>query len=44
MNLDNMKLPPIYTREGKPCYMDPIRKKLIPVTPEETVRQKMIAC
>jgi hypothetical protein len=35
-------LPPIYKRCGRDCYLDPIRKKLIYITPEETVRQKMI--
>lgn len=38
-----MKLPPIYKRNGKNCYLDPIRKKLIYITPEETVRQKVVA-
>ena len=33
----------IYIRKGKECYLDPIRKKLIYVTPEETVRQDMIS-
>ncbi len=37
------KLPPIYKRNGKECYLDPIRKKLIYITPEETVRQKIIS-
>lgn len=36
-------LPPIYMRNGKECYLDPIRKKLIYITPEETVRQKVIS-
>jgi len=38
-----MKLPPIYKRNGKECYLDPIRKKLIYITPEETVRQRVIS-
>lgn len=41
-NSDYNKLPEIYVRSGKECYFDPIRKKLIYVTPEETVRQKCI--
>ena len=36
------KLPPIYKRNGRECYLDPIRKKLIYITPEETVRQSVI--
>lgn len=28
-------------REGKKCYFDTYRKKLIEITPEETVRQKI---
>lgn len=43
MNLNNMKLPPIYKRDNKECYLDPIRKKLIYITPEETVRQELIS-
>ena len=39
---DNL-LPAVYKRDGKECYLDPIRKKLILVTPEETVRQKWIS-
>lgn len=30
-----LKLPPIYHRNGKDCYLDPIRQKLIYITPEE---------
>lgn len=36
------KLPEVYMRNGKECYLDPIRKKLIYITPEETVRQEVI--
>ena len=36
------KLPKVYKRNGKECYLDPIREKLIYITPEETVRQKVI--
>lgn len=35
------KLPEIYKRDGKKCYLDPIRKRLILITPEETVPSKM---
>ena len=41
--ISKMKLPPIYRRNGKECYLDPIRQKLIYITPEETVRQQVIA-
>ena len=43
MNSDCYILPPTYSRQGKECYLDPIRKKLIYITPEETVRQKVIS-
>ena len=43
INLTDYSLPPQYTRNGKPCFLDPIREKLIPVTPEEQVRQKVVA-
>ena len=39
---DKQKTPEIYKRDNKSYYLDPIRKKLIQVTPEETVRQKWI--
>lgn len=39
----NQKLPDIYLRNGKECYLDPIRDKLIYITPEETIRQKAIS-
>ena len=42
-NFMNSKLPDIYVRSGKKCYLDPVRKKLIFITPEETVRQHLIA-
>ncbi|MGN0244029.1 MAG: type I restriction enzyme HsdR N-terminal domain-containing protein [Lachnospiraceae bacterium] len=41
--LKNVELPAIYKREGKDCYYDTYRKKLIEVTPEETIRQKVAA-
>lgn len=43
MDFTKAKLPPIYKRNGKECYLDPIRKRLIYVTPEETIRQKVIS-
>ncbi len=42
-DFEKASLPPVYTRNGKECYLDPIRKMLIYVTPEETVRQKVIS-
>lgn len=35
------ELPRIYKRENIDCFFDPFRKKLIKVTPEEMVRQKI---
>lgn len=43
MDIKNAKLPPIYKRNGKECYLDPIRKQLIYITPEESVRQQVIS-
>lgn len=47
MRIDNelkaVKLPPIYQRNGHDCFFDPYREKLIPVTPEEIIRQKIAA-
>lgn len=39
--LKEIPLPAVYNREGKECYYDTFRKKLIQITPEETVRQKI---
>lgn len=39
---EKIGLPPIYKRCGKDCYLDGIRQKLIYITPEEEVRQKVI--
>lgn len=36
-------LPPLYSKDGKDCYLDPIRKRLTLATPEEGVRQQMIS-
>lgn len=41
--LKDFALPAIYKREGKDCYYDTYRKKLIEITPEETVRQRVAA-
>ena len=43
IDLTKMELPPIYKRNNKDCYLDPIRKKLIYITPEETVRQRVVS-
>lgn len=43
INIVEQPLPEIYSRHGKNCYLDPIRQKLIYITPEETVRQRMIS-
>lgn len=43
IDLSKTTLPPIYVRDGKECYLDPIRQKLIFIKPEETVRQKVIS-
>ena len=42
-DLSKAQLPPIYKRDGRDCYLDPIRQKLIFITPEETVRQRVIS-
>lgn len=39
--LKAIPLPAIYKREGKECYYATYRKKLIEITPEETVRQRV---
>lgn len=43
INIKTQPLPPIYKRQGQKSYLDPIRQKLIYITPEETVRQRMIS-
>lgn len=43
LNLTKQPLPAIYQRVGRDCYLDPVRKKLIIVTPEETVRQQVLS-
>lgn len=42
-DISNQRLPKIYMRGNKECYLDPVRKKLIFITPEETIRQKVIS-
>lgn len=42
-NIEESSLPEIYIRNGKECYLDSVRKKLVYITPEETVRQKVIS-
>ena len=39
--LKEIPLPEIFRREGKDCYYDTYRKKLIEITSEETVRQRI---
>lgn len=39
--LEEMQLPKQYKRNGKDCFLDPYRKRLIEITPEEIVRQKI---
>lgn len=43
INIEGYALPEIYKRYGRDCYLDPVRQKFIYVTPEETVRQRMIS-
>lgn len=43
IDFSKTKLPPIYMRNGKQCYLDPIREKLIQITPEETIRQQVVS-
>lgn len=42
IDLSSIDLPDIYVRQNRKCYLDPIRKKLIFITPEETVRQQAV--
>lgn len=42
-DISKQRLPNIYKKGNKECYLDPVRKKLIYITPEETVRQKVIS-
>ncbi|MDH4619954.1 type I restriction enzyme HsdR N-terminal domain-containing protein [Brevibacillus sp. AY1] len=42
IELDKYQLPDIYKRNSQGCFLDPLRKKLIQITPEEIVRQSFI--
>ena len=42
-NFMKSRLPKVYSRNFHDAYLDPIREKLIYVTPEETVRQHVIS-
>lgn len=35
--------PKVYQSDGRECYLDPIREKMVPKTREETVRQKVVS-
>lgn len=39
--LSGITLPPTYIRNNKECFLDPYRKRLIEITPEEIVRQRI---
>ncbi len=41
--LSKQPLPEVFIRNGKECYLDPIRQRLIYVTPEEKVRQQVVS-
>ena len=43
IDLEKQRLPKVYIRNNKECYLDFIREKLIYITPEETIRQKVIS-
>lgn len=43
INIEDQMLPVVYRRNGKDCYLDPVRQKLIYITPEETVRQRIVS-
>lgn len=43
MNIEKQKLPKIYKRNNQDYYLDPIREKLIYITPEETIRQEVVS-
>lgn len=43
IDFNKQKLPQSYKRQGKDCYLDPIREKLVYITPEETVRQQVVS-
>lgn len=39
--LEKIQLPAKHKRSGKNCFLDPYRKRLIEITPEEIVRQRV---
>lgn len=39
---DNFKVTEEYQRQGRKCLFDPIREILVPATPEEYIRQKLL--
>ena len=41
-NFSEYPAPQVYRVENQAAYFDPVRKKLVFVTPEETVRQRLI--
>lgn len=41
-NFSDYPAPQVYRVENQAAYLDPLRKKLVFVTPEETVRQRLI--
>lgn len=41
--LKAIALPKSYKRNGQDCFFDPYREKLIPITPEEIIRQRIAA-
>lgn len=43
IGLESQSLPKVYLRNGKECFLDTIRNKLVYITPEEIVRQKIIS-
>lgn len=44
MDIEKVIMPSTYMRNGKEHVLDPIRQRLILITPEEVVRQKVIQC
>jgi hypothetical protein len=43
MSIEHYPLPPVYMRNDKECFLDPIRNSLILITPEEIVRQRVVS-
>lgn len=43
IDISSFPLPPVYERNNTECYLDPYRQKLIKITPEETIRQRVAA-